>query len=158
MYIVSYLHLFFARFEFIRPPFLVERRITMKKSNLLKLTSLLVRVALTLLLVKMYDQESFIATLIISIPEFWNSLQSDYTKFDDAVQNDEHSKRQKELQVVIPFLLTFFLLLLLQPKNFDASLLKILISKSELILQWIVQILSKAFKKRSQSHKNIRNR
>ena len=120
--------------------------------------SLLVRVALTLFLLKTYDKDSFIATLIISIPDIWNSLQSDYTEFDDAVQHDEYSKRQKELQSVIPLLLTFFLLLLLQPKNFDASLLKILISKSELILQWIVKILSKASKKRSQRYQNIRNR
>ncbi len=130
----------------------------MKKQYLLKLTSLLVRVALTLFLLKTYDKDSFIATLIISIPDIWNSLQSDYTEFDDAVQNEEYSKRQKELQSVIPLLLTFFLLLLLQPKNFDASLLKILISKSELILQWIVKILSKASKKRSQRYQNIRNR
>jgi hypothetical protein len=130
----------------------------MKEQYLLKLTSLLVRVALTLFLLKTYDKDSFIATLIISIPDFWNSLQSDYTKFDDAVQNEEYSKRQKELQSVIPLLLTFFLLLLLQPKNFDASLLKILISKSELILQWIVKILNKASKKRSQRYPNIRNR
>ena len=102
----------------------------MKEQYLLKLTSLLVRVALTLFLLKTYDKDSFIATLIISIPDFWNSLQSDYTKFDDAVQNEEYSKRQKELQSVIPLLLTFFLLLLLQPKNFDASLLKILISNT----------------------------
>lgn len=130
----------------------------MKEQYLLKLTSLLVRVALTLFLLKTYDKDSFIATLIISIPDIWNSLQSDYTEFDDAVQNEEYSKRQKELQSVIPLLLTFFLLLLLQPKNFDASLLKILISKSELILQWIVKILSKASKKRSQRYQNIRNR
>lgn len=130
----------------------------MRKDFILKLTSLLVRIALTLLLIRTYDKESFIATLIISIPDFWNSLYSDYTKLDDVAQNVEYSKHQKELQVVVPFLLTFFLLLLLQPKNFDASLLKILISKSELILQWIVKILNKASKKRSQRHQNIRNR
>ena len=130
----------------------------MRKDFILKLTSLLVRVALTLLLIRTYDKESFIATLIISIPDLWNSLYSDYTKLDDVAQNVEYSEHQKELQVVVPFLLTFFLLLLLQPKNFDASLLKISISKSELILQWIVKILNKASKKRSQRHQNIRNR
>ena len=130
----------------------------MRKEFLLKLTSLLVRVALTLLLIRTYDKESFIATLIISIPDFWNSLYSDYKKLDDVAQNVEYSKHQKELQVVVPFLLTFFLLLLLQPRNFDASLLKILIGKSELILQWIVKILNKASKKRSQRHQKICNR
>ena len=143
-----------SSFRFI----LIKRRNFMRKEFLLKLTSLLVRVALTLLLIRTYDKESFIATLIISIPDFWNSLYSDYTKLDDVAQNVEYSKHQKELQVVVPFLLTFFLLLLLQPRNFDASLLKILIGKSELILQWIVKILNKASKKRSQRHQNICNR
>ena len=75
----------------------------MRKDFILKLTSLLVRVALTLLLIRTYDKESFIATLIISIPDLWNSLYSDYTKLDDVAQNVEYSKHQKELQVVVLF-------------------------------------------------------
>ena len=130
----------------------------MRKKQVFKYATLLVKVALTLLLMKILDNESFIATLIISIPDFWNSLHSDYTQLDDVAQNDEYSKFPKELQVGISLLLTFFLLLLLQPKNFDASLLKILISKSELILQLIVKILNKVSKKRSQRYRNIRNR
>lgn len=42
--------------------------------KILKQKSLLVKVAATLLLTKMYNNESFIATLILSIPEFWDSL------------------------------------------------------------------------------------
>ena len=112
------------------------------------------KVASTLLLTKMYNNESFIATLILSIPEFWDSLYSDSTTLDNATKA-EYS-RQKRLQVVIPFLITFFLLLLLQPKNFDALLLKILISKSEVILQYVFEILNKTSKKRLRKY--FRNR
>ena len=122
--------------------------------KLLKQKSLLVKVAATLLLTKMYNNESFIATLILSIPEFWDSLYSDSTTLDNATKA-EYS-RQKRLQVVIPFLITFFLLLLLQPKNFDALLLKILISKSEVILQYVFEILNKTSKKRLRKY--FRNR
>ncbi len=122
--------------------------------KILKQKSLLVKVAATLLLTKMYNNESFIATLILSIPEFWDSLYSDSTTLDNATKA-EYS-RQKRLQVVIPFLITFFLLLLLQPKNFDALLLKILISKSEVILQYVFEILNKTSKKRLRKY--FRNR
>lgn len=122
--------------------------------KILKQKSLLVKVASTLLLTKMYNNESFIATLILSIPEFWDSLYSDSTTLDNATKA-EYS-RQKRLQVVIPFLITFFLLLLLQPKNFDALLLKILISKSEVILQYVFEILNKTSKKRLRKY--FRNR
>lgn len=122
--------------------------------RILKQTSSLVKVASTLLLTKMYNNESFIATLILSIPEFWDSLYSDSTTLDSATKA-EYS-RQKRLQVVIPFLITFFLLLLLQPKNFDALLLKILISKSEVILQYVFEILNKTSKKRLRKY--FRNR
>ena len=122
--------------------------------KIFKQKSLLVKVASTLLLTKMYNNESFIATLILSIPEFWDSLYSDSTTLDNATKA-EYS-RQKRLQVVIPFLITFFLLLLLQPKNFDALLLKILISKSEVILQYVFEILNKTSKKRLRKY--FRNR
>ena len=122
--------------------------------RILKQTSSLVKVALTLLLTKMYNNESFIATLILSIPEFWDSLYSDSTTLDHATK--VKYSRQKRLQVVIPFLITFFLLLLLQPKNFDALLLKILISKSEVILQYVFEILNKTSKKRLRKY--FRNR
>ena len=122
--------------------------------KILKQKSLLVKVAATLLLTKMYNNESFIATLILSIPEFWDSLYSDSTTLDNATKA-EYS-RQKRLQVVIPFLIIFFLLLLLQPKNFDALLLKILISKSEVILQYVFEILNKTSKKRLRKY--FRNR
>lgn len=117
--------------------------------KILKITSVLVRVVSIFLLTETYSKESFIATLIISIPEFWNSLCSNSKKMDDAYSNN-----QKELQAVIPILGTFLLLLLLQPKNFDSLILKMLISKSEVILQYTFEIL----KSKKRLRKYFRNR
>lgn len=125
-------------------------------STILKITSLLVRVVSIFLLTETYSKESFIATLIISIPEFWNSLCSNSKKMDDVTKNDAYSNNQKELQAVIPILGTFLLLLLLQPKNFDSLILKMLISKSEVILQYTFEILKEISKKRLRKY--FRNR
>ena len=68
--------------------------------------------------------------------------------------DDAYSNNQKELQAVIPILGTFLLLLLLQPKNFDSLILKMLISKSEVILQYTFEIL----KSKKRLRKYFRNR
>ena len=128
----------------------------MSNRTILKITSLLVRVVSIFLLTETYSKESFIATLIISIPEFCNSLCSNSKKWDETAKNDEYSNNQKELQAVIPVFSTFFLLLLLQPKNFDSLILKMLISKSEVILQYTFEMLKEISKKRLRKY--FRNR
>lgn len=129
---------------------------------LTKINSKFFRTLMTVCLSAICLKDSFINTLILSIPEFFEVLYPSkdeiLKKRDRTTHKTKHDRTYQIWITIVSVVATTLLLLTLQPSDSDVLFCKLFIGRVASFCQYIVDKMNHTTKKRLRKRTSTRNR